>query len=445
MTWVATAVGAATALSAGASAYSASQQAGAAQSAANSQEQSATLQAELGSNVYNNNVALNQPQLESGGYALQSLDYMLGLTPNLNISPYFATPQINVNPNGSGVTTNWTGQGGTYMENELGNGSGTIAGQSYVNQTPMAGITAGSATPTNPGGVVTNPFASPNAQATGAAASNGMVPTPNGGMQQVIPAPTGSNLLPSAGGTLNITNTTGGAQPYTGSTNPFARYSGVPVAGNPLNDMGGVSPTSSMGGINPGGATGTYGSLMNPFSPTTFFQNPAYQFNMQQGQLALNRAAAAGGHLYSGAALQNAIQYASGMASNEYQNAYQNSLATQQQKYDMLAGAAGLAQTGTANVSNAGTNLTAAGTNALAGYGNAAAAGTIGSANAITNGINQTGSLLANYVMNPYGPYANPYGSVPNIVPNNVGNMANLNLNTLYPSGTAAGTGVPGG
>lgn len=48
--------------------------------------------------------------------------------------------------------------------------------------------------------------------------------------------------------------------------------------------------------------------------------NPAYQFNLSQGLKAIDRSAAAKGNLLSGNTLAAAGQYASGLASNEYNN-----------------------------------------------------------------------------------------------------------------------------
>ena len=57
---------------------------------------------------------------------------------------------------------------------------------------------------------------------------------------------------------------------------------------------------------------------------TMFQANPGYQFQMDQGQQALARQAAAGGRGASGGALMAAQKYGQGLANQEYNNWYQN-------------------------------------------------------------------------------------------------------------------------
>ena len=136
---------------------------------------------------------------------------------------------------------------------------------------------------------------------------------------------------------------------------------------------------------------------------------PGYQFQLQQGEQALQNSAAASGGLLSTGTAKNLTNYAEGLASTNYQNTYNNALnaynenfnvynTSQNNLYSRLAGltntglsAAGSlsnAQLGGAN-SLANVNMGAAQQigGYLTGSGQAAAAGTVGSANALSNGI----------------------------------------------------------
>jgi hypothetical protein len=62
------------------------------------------------------------------------------------------------------------------------------------------------------------------------------------------------------------------------------------------------------------------------------YYDPSMQFTMDQGQRALQASAAARGGVLSGAALKDINQYASGLASQNYQSAVQNAMADRQQQ-----------------------------------------------------------------------------------------------------------------
>jgi hypothetical protein len=114
-----------------------------------------------------------------------------------------------------------------------------------------------------------------------------------------------------------------------------------------------------------------------------FTQTPAYQFPLQQGELAANRSLAASGLTGSGAAAKALTQYGQGYASQGF-NSY----------ISQLAGLAGLGEQGAAALGNVGVGVgTQVGTSA-AGYGAAGAAGTIGQANSLTGGIGGLAGLL---------------------------------------------------
>ena len=83
-------------------------------------------------------------------------------------------------------------------------------------------------------------------------------------------------------------------------------------------------------------------------------QDPGYQFRLQQGQQALERAQAAGGSIGSGGALKAAMQYGQGFASNEYGNTFNRYLQSNQQRNSQLMGLAGLGQNANSQFLSAG-------------------------------------------------------------------------------------------
>jgi hypothetical protein len=84
--------------------------------------------------------------------------------------------------------------------------------------------------------------------------------------------------------------------------------------------------------------------------------DPGYQFRLEQGQLGLNRTAAARGGALSGAAVKDALNYNSGLASQETQNAFNRYSSTTQSRYDRLFG---VSRQGEGAATHQGDNLTA--------------------------------------------------------------------------------------
>lgn len=135
--------------------------------------------------------------------------------------------------------------------------------------------------------------------------------------------------------------------------------------------------------------------------------DPGFDFRMQQGQLALERAEAAGGSIGSGGALKAATQYGQDYASGEFNNAWNRFNTTQNQNFNRLASLAGLGQTGTQSVNSSGSqaagNVTGIDMNtgsALAqeamASGNAQASGYMGAANAWGSGLNGVSNSITN-------------------------------------------------
>jgi hypothetical protein len=132
------------------------------------------------------------------------------------------------------------------------------------------------------------------------------------------------------------------------------------------------------------------------FNPTQqqLEQTPGYQFTLQQGLKGVDNALSAKGLNLSGAQAKGIGQYTTGLADQTYQQQYQNALqnfmtnyGVQSDQYNRLAGLVGLGQSSAAGVGNAGLQTANSAGNFLTSGANAAAAGQIGTANAINGGI----------------------------------------------------------
>ena len=141
------------------------------------------------------------------------------------------------------------------------------------------------------------------------------------------------------------------------------------------------------------------------FDPNSIIANtPGYQFRLDQGTQALNRAANAGGGLYSGATGKALVNYGQGLA-GDYWNNYLNELAgvtgMGQQSAHLGSGIAGeFAGTRANAILGTQSNRAASGLGALNAYtganaqiGAAQAGGAINSANAWSGGLNNLAQL----------------------------------------------------
>lgn len=130
------------------------------------------------------------------------------------------------------------------------------------------------------------------------------------------------------------------------------------------------------------------------FGAGDFTADPGYGFRLSEGQKALDRQAAARGGLISGGALKAAQRYGQEMGSQEFGNAFNRALtsyntdvARENQLYNRQAGLAGIGQTSTNLVGQAGQNYATNVGNLMTGAGAAQAAGQVGMTNAITGGL----------------------------------------------------------
>jgi hypothetical protein len=201
-----------------------------------------------------------------------------------------------------------------------------------------------------------------------------------------------------------------------------------------LNQLGALgSGTYGMYDAN-GNPTGTgtgSGYLTNQFSPEDFAAgiDPGYVFRQQQGQEATNRMANTGGGLIGGNALQGLQNYSQGLASQEYGNAFNRYQTQRTNIYNTLAGIAGLGQQAVNTSANAGAQAANSVGNTMQNIGAAQAGGQVGSANALSGGIQNAGN---SYMLSQLLANKNPALAVP------VADQAILrNQTSTYGSGNA--------
>lgn len=159
---------------------------------------------------------------------------------------------------------------------------------------------------------------------------------------------------------------------------------------NALSGTSGTGTTANNGyGDTVNTDTGAYGSLTHNFDATDFANNmdPAYAWDVQQGQDALQRTQSANGGLLSGASAKAISDYTQNQASNEYQNAYDRYNTNQTNLYNRLAGVSGTGMQGASDVASNGTTAANNASNLITGAGTAQGAGITGQANAGNAGI----------------------------------------------------------
>jgi len=152
----------------------------------------------------------------------------------------------------------------------------------------------------------------------------------------------------------------------------------------------GTAPTAASS------TAGGYGSLLKPFDTTDWQQlSPAYNFQKQQGIQGVLNGAAAGQGALSGSAYKDLIDYNQNAANTSFNNAFNQYQTQQGNIYQRLAGVSQLGQAAAADTGQQGTALAGQAAQSATNVGTAQAAGTIGSANAITGGINSAAPWLA--------------------------------------------------
>ncbi len=153
-------------------------------------------------------------------------------------------------------------------------------------------------------------------------AVNAIVGSLNTGIGNIQGAQTaGQNYITSATGQgqAGISQAVGGANDVLAGVNA-SEQSNL----NPYLQLGQTGVNNLNTALAPGG------SLTSQFSfdPTKIAQNPDYQFQLQQGTQAVQRAAAANGTLQGGGTMKALDQFSQGLASNEIGQSYNQALNT---------------------------------------------------------------------------------------------------------------------
>ncbi len=202
-----------------------------------------------------------------------------------------------------------------------------------------------------------------------------------------------------------------GAVPMVGGTAPQIETYQIPGAYTPAPSGGherGDGPSRKYGGGSYGAPTTGYrvgGQEFKTLQEAQQYANanktggtewswqttPGYDFRMQQGLDAIDASAAARGGLYSGAAMRDAMKFGQDYGSAEFGNVF-----------NMLGGLSSNGMNAAGMNSAAAQNAANGVSNALGAYGNAAAAGAVGQANAWNQGIgNALGVFNYQKQMNP--------------------------------------------
>lgn len=129
---------------------------------------------------------------------------------------------------------------------------------------------------------------------------------------------------------------------------------------------------------------------------------PNYQFQLEQGQQALQNSQSAQDGVLSGAAMKGMQNFTQNTAAGAYQNAYNNWLSTQNYQYNALSNVASLGENAAASLGNTGASVAQSVGNNTIGAGNAQAAGQIAGANALGGGFSNAGGYYQmNSLLNP--------------------------------------------
>lgn len=401
-------------------------QASAAEQAAALQHQDAQSALDFQKQVYGDQQRNIAPWLNTGSSAVQRLGFLMGLSPQ----------QAQASNNAAGQQFN------------SGNPSQFNAPAGIINR-PGVG-TDGSGRPMlqDVNGAMLDPQNLPsgfNTNTIRANAYNGQMPTSS---NQVMQQPQQN--------TTDVPSQNFGPAQFTGDPNDPSMTAGTlqnPDVGRFAPGSNGTISASGTGQvprIDGGGAPGAadpnnpsdqFGYLAqtwnHPFNaPTDITEqnDPGYKFRLAQGQQALQNSAAAKGGLLSGGTAKSLSDYNQNAASGEYGNVYNRALGEYQQNYNIFkqnqndlfnrfATLSGIGQTSAGQLNSAGSSAANNISNTLLTSGqqignninNAGAArgsGYVGSANAITGGINNaTNALSLLSLLNKGGGNTNVYNT----------------------------------
>jgi hypothetical protein len=145
-----------------------------------------------------------------------------------------------------------------------------------------------------------------------------------------------------------------------------------------------------------------YGSLSRSFTINDYQEDPGFQFRTDRGNKAINARQAQLGNFYSGKALKEAIDYNSGVASQEYGSAYDRWTNNQNNKFNKLQAVSSAGQG--ANTTQAQLNQGYAGAqgNIYGQIGQSQANAAINQGNIYSGALNTIGGAASSYMANPY-------------------------------------------
>lgn len=123
-----------------------------------------------------------------------------------------------------------------------------------------------------------------------------------------------------------------------------------------------------------------FGTLLENFSLDKFHEDPGYQFRLDEGQKAIERAAAARGQYYDPSTVKELSSYNSGMADQTYNDAYNRYNLDQNNIFNRLAAVSGIGQTATGQINATGQNYANQSGNIYGQMGNAVTAANVAEA-----------------------------------------------------------------
>jgi len=141
------------------------------------------------------------------------------------------------------------------------------------------------------------------------------------------------------------------------------------------------------------------GEFARPISVGDVQAEPGYQFGMDQGLKATGRQLAKLQGRNGGATLKALTRFGTDYGATKYNDAWNRANADRGFRFNALAGMSGVGQQAVGQVSSAGMNAATNAGNMATSGGAARAAGIVGSANAIGNGITGAGNSLLQYQM----------------------------------------------
>jgi hypothetical protein len=144
-----------------------------------------------------------------------------------------------------------------------------------------------------------------------------------------------------------------------------------------------------------------FGRYAKEFGMDQFQADPGYAFRLSEGMKALERSAAARGGLVSGATMKGLQRYGQELGSQEYTNAFNRYYQARAAALNPLQSLAGVGQTTSQQLGQAGANYATNVGNAMIGQGQTAANAMLARGSAYQRGAGDIASLAGRY----YGGY----------------------------------------